>query len=95
MNFYIVLGQSKYPIANQLFTEKEVEDMKQLPQSVNWSFVLIQVPWENTVWSRVGGRGKSPYKGELTTIRVEKAIAYQAQQYAIWLSNQDSIELEN
>lgn len=94
MNFYIVLGQSNHPIANQLFTEKEVEDMKQLPQSVNWSFVPIQVPWENTAWSRVGGRGKSPYKKDLTTIRVEKAIAYQAQQYAIWLSNQESTESE-
>jgi hypothetical protein len=89
MNFYIVLGQSNYPIANQLFTEKDVEEMKQLPQAVDWSFVPIQVPWENTVWSRIGGRGKSPYKGDLTTIRVEKAIAYQAQQYAIWLSNQN------
>lgn len=77
-----------------VFFGGDVYRMKQLPQSVDWSFVPIQVPWENTAWSRVGGRGKSPYKRELTTIRVEKAIAYQAQQYAIWLSNQDSTESE-
>ena len=90
MNFYIVLGQFNIPIANQLFTDADIEGIKQLPQAVNWSFVPIQIPWSSCQWNEVGGRGESPYpKGEQqTTIRVPKSIAYQVKQYAVWLSNQ-------
>jgi hypothetical protein len=89
MNLYLVLERN-YPIRNQLFTEKDIEEMKRLPQAVNWSFVQIEVPWNSIEWSQVGGRGESPYpKGkQQTTIRVPKNIAYQVKQYAVWLSRQ-------
>ena len=94
MNFYVILGQSNHPIANQLFSETDIEEMKKLPQASKWSFVPINAPWEQMQWSREGGRGESPYpKGtQQTTIRVPKGIAYQVQQYAVWLARQQGIE---
>ncbi|GIW59475.1 MAG: hypothetical protein KatS3mg087_0541 [Patescibacteria group bacterium] len=88
MNFYVALGKSGHPIANQLFTESDIEKMKELPQ--DWLFVPVEVPWTSTAWSQVGGRGNSPYPEgeEQTTVRVPRRIAYQVKQYAVWLSKQ-------
>jgi hypothetical protein len=90
MNFYVVLGRSNHPISNDIFSEADIEEMKKLPQAIHWSFVPVNAPWERMQWARGGGRGESPYpKGEQqTTIRVPKNIAYQVQQYAVWLSRQ-------
>lgn len=95
MNFYIVLGQSNHPIANQLYTKKDIEEMCTLPQFENWTIVPVEAPWNNTEWSRsggrqTGGRGISPYPAgtDMGTMRVPKDIAYQVQKYAVWLANQ-------
>lgn len=91
MNFYIVLGQSNHPIANQLFTEADIERMKKQPQAAKWSFVPIQVPWQSAQWAIEGGAGNSPYKEkrhEITTIKVPRSIAHETKQYAVWLSQQ-------
>lgn len=95
MNFYIVLGQSNHPIANQLYTEKDIEQMRSLPQFAKWTIVSVEAPWNNTEWVRSGGRqqggkGISPYPAgtDMGTMRVPKDIAYQVQQYAVWLANQ-------
>jgi hypothetical protein len=87
MNFYVVLGQSNHPIANQLFTEHDVEEMRKLPQAAQWSFVPIQVPWEQVQWSKEGGYGKAAFPGEKqTTMRVPKRLAYAVKKYAVWLN---------
>jgi hypothetical protein len=95
MKFYIVLGQSNHPTANQLYTEKDIDQMRNLPQFEKWTIVPVKVPWSNIEWVRSGGRQKggkgiSPYPVGTNTgmIRVPKDIAYQVQQYAVWLANQ-------
>lgn len=94
MNFYIVLGQSRYPIANKLYTDKDLEYLRSFPQSSEWTFVPVEAPWINTEWVRSGGRhlggkGISPYPAgtDMGTMRVPKEISYQVQQYAVWLAN--------
>ena len=93
MNFYVVLDQSNYPIANQLYTETDIEWMRSSPEFFEWTVVPVKAPWNKTQWVRSGGRQKggkgiSPYPVGTTTgmIRVPKDIAYQVQQYAVWLS---------
>lgn len=95
MNFYVVLGQSNHPIANQLYTEKDIEQMRGLPEFERWTIVPVEMPWSNIEWMRSGGRQKggkgiSPYPAGTTTgtMRVPKDIAYQVQKYAVWLANQ-------
>lgn len=95
MKFYVVLGQSNHPIANQLYTEKDIDQMRELPQFAKWTIVPVEAPWNNTEWVRSGGRlqggrGISPYPAgtNMGTVRVPKNIAYQVQQYAVWLANQ-------
>lgn len=90
MIFYVILGRSGHPIGNQLFTEKDIEKMKRMPEAIDWSFVPVNPPWLSVQWAQTGGRGASAYpqKCEQTTIRVPKDIAYQVKQYAVWLSTQ-------
>ena len=95
MNFYIVLDQSDRPIAPKLYTEKDIEQMRSLPEFCGWTIVPVEAPWNNIKWARSGGRQKggrgiSPYPAgtEIGTIRVPKDIAYAVQQYAAWLANQ-------
>lgn len=95
MTFYIVLGRSNHPIANQLYSEKDIEGIRSLPQFENWTVVPVEAPWINTEWVRtggrqVGGKGVSPYPAgtDIGTMRVPKNIAYQVQKYAVWLANQ-------
>jgi len=90
MNFYIVLGQSSHPIANHFYTEKDIEQMRSLPGFSAWTVVPVEAPWNNIAWVRSGGRGISPYPTgtDVGMMRVPKNIAYQVQQYAVWLANQ-------
>lgn len=93
MNFYIVLDQSDRPIAPQLYTEKDIEQMRSLPEFCGWTIVPVEAPWNNVEWARSGGRQKggrgiSPYPTgtDIGTMRVPKDIAYWVQQYAVWLA---------
>jgi hypothetical protein len=95
MNFYIVLCQSNHPIANHFYTEKDIERMRSLPGFSDWTVVPVEAPWNNVEWVRSGGRrrggkGVSPYPvgADVGMVRVPKNIAYQVQQYAVWLANQ-------
>ena len=87
MNFYIVLGSNRHPIANALFTQSDIEGMQIKP---DWAVVPIEVPWQNAVWNQTGGRGKSAYPAEMevTTMRVPESIALQVKQYSVWLAQQ-------
>lgn len=97
MKFYVALDQSSNPIANELYTEKAIEQIRGLPQLADSTIVLVDAPWNNTQWARSGGRqrggrGVSPYPigSDIGTIRVPKNIRFQVQQYAVWLANQES-----
>jgi hypothetical protein len=95
MNFYIVLGKSGHPIANQLFTKTDIQKLAEQRPDSGYSYVSVEVPWANSAWSRVGGQGKSAYPKdmEVTTMRVPKDIAYEVQKYAVWLAQQYSGEV--
>ena len=54
MNLYIILGKSNHPIANRLFTEKDIEEMKQQPESVNWLFIPVEVPRAIVTGKQIG-----------------------------------------
>ncbi len=89
MKLFIVLNQEQNPIENTFFTEDSINKMKALPESHQWRFIPITLPWENIHWDRRGGSGISPYplNCEKTTIRLPKSIAEEVQQYAVWLSH--------
>lgn len=69
--------------------------MRSLPGFSAWTVVPVEAPWNNIEWVRSGGRqqggkGISPYPAgaDVGMVRVPKNIAYQVQQYAVWLANQ-------
>ena len=99
MIFYIVLDQPDRPLAKtpesiaKLYTDKDIERMRSLPQFSNWTIVPVEAPWNDIEWARAGGRrqggeGMSPYPTgtAMGTMRVPKDITYQVQQYAVWLA---------
>ena len=96
MKFYVVLDQSSDPIT-KLYTEKAIEQIRGLPQLADSTIILVDAPWNNTQWTRSGGRqrgggGVSPYPigSDIGTIRVPNNIRFQVQQYAVWLANQEN-----
>jgi len=94
MEFFVVLGASKYPIANRLFTKAEIEAMAQEPNAERYTFVPIEAPWESAAWSQVGGAGRAAYppEMELTSMRVPKEIAIEVKKFSVWLAQQRRAE---
>lgn len=96
MKLYLTLGANDLPLSPYLSTKADVEEMKRSSLSKKWAFYPVKCPWEDTRWSRSGGAGISAYPKDMeqTTIRVPKDIAYQVQQYAVWLATQKESSVE-